>query len=49
MNDNKEAINGDTSVHKELQGFAAFVANQTCHHSGGSGMKAILEASIAHQ
>ncbi len=36
-------------MHKELQGFAAFVAYQGCHHSGGSATKTILEASIAEQ
>ncbi len=36
-----------TSVHKELQGFAAFIAYQKCHHSGISVSKTMMEASIA--
>ena len=49
MSNKQQAFAGGAFIHKELQGFAAFVAYQSCHHSGGSVMKAILEASIAHQ
>jgi hypothetical protein len=48
-NSRQPAFIGGAFVHKELQGFAAFVAYQWCHHSGGSVTKTILEASIAEQ
>ncbi len=48
-NKKQQAFIGGAFVHKELQGFAALVAYQGCHHSGGSVTKTILEASIAEQ
>ncbi|KAI2506296.1 hypothetical protein MHU86_8126 [Fragilaria crotonensis] len=49
MTSKQQAFVGGAFVHKELQGFAAFVAYQQCHHSGGSVTKSMLEASIAEQ
>ncbi|KAI2508590.1 hypothetical protein MHU86_5882 [Fragilaria crotonensis] len=46
MNNKEVAFVGGTAVHKELQGFAAFLAYQACHHEGGSITKAMIEASI---
>ena len=43
----QQAFIGGAFVHKELQGFAAFVAYQKCHHSGNSVTKTMMEASIA--
>lgn len=40
---------GGAAVHKELQGFAAFVAYQNCHESGGSVTQAMLESSMGKQ
>jgi hypothetical protein len=45
----QQAFIGGAFVHKELQGFAAFVAYQKCHHSGNSVTKTMMEASIAEQ
>jgi hypothetical protein len=47
VNNKEVAFVGGTAVHKELQGFAAFLAYQECHHEGGSITKAMIEASIA--
>ena len=50
MSSNKQKIFiGGAAVHKELQGFAAFVAYQNCHKSGGSVTRAMLESSIGKQ
>ncbi len=49
MSNKQQAFAGGAFIHKELQGFAAFVAYQSCHHSGGSVTKAILEARIVNQ
>ena len=46
---NKHTFPGGTLLHKELQGFAAFVAYQGCHQGGTSVTKALLEASVADQ
>ena len=47
MNKNKDqAFIGGAAVHKELQGFAAFLAYQSCHQDGGSITKAMMEASM---
>ena len=48
INKQKNFIGG-AAVHKELQGFAAFVAYQNCHESGGSVTRAMLESSIGKQ
>jgi len=45
----QQAFIGGAFVHKELQGFAAFVAYQKCHHRGNSVTKTMMEASIAEQ
>ena len=45
INKQKNFIGGAAN-HKELQGFAAFVAYQNCHESGGSVTRAVLESSI---
>ena len=45
----KHAFPGGTVLHKELQGFAAFVAYQETHQGGTSLTKGLLEASVAHQ
>ncbi len=37
---------GGAAVHKELQGFAAFHANQSCHQDSGPITKAMIEASF---
>jgi hypothetical protein len=49
MSSKQQAFLGGTVVHKELRGFAAFVAYQGSHQSGGSVTKAMLEASIGQQ
>lgn len=46
MNNKEQAFIGGAAVHKELQGFAAFLAYQSCHQDGGSITKAMIEASI---
>ena len=45
----KHGFPGGTILHKELQGFAAFVAYQATHQGGTSLTKALLEASVARQ
>jgi hypothetical protein len=51
MNNNKQHTTfiGGAAVHKELQGFAAFVAYQGCHQSGASVTNATLKQSVADQ
>jgi hypothetical protein len=49
MSSKQQSLLGGTAVDKELQGFAAFVAYQGCHQSGGSITKAMLEATIGLQ
>ena len=46
MNNKEQGFIGGAAVHKELQGFAAFLAYQSCHQDGGSITKAMIEASI---
>jgi hypothetical protein len=50
MSSKQQSFLGGAVVHKELQGFAAFVAyQQGCHQGGGTNTKAMLEASIGLQ
>jgi hypothetical protein len=46
MNNKEQGFIGGAAVHKELQGFAAFLAYQSCHQDGGLITKALIEASI---
>ena len=46
MNNKEQAFVGGAAVHKELQGFAAFLVYQSCHQDGGSTTKAMIEASM---
>ncbi len=46
MNNKEQGFIGGAAVHKELQGFAAVLAYQSCHQDGGSITKAMIEARI---